>query len=226
MKRGRLSDNVYDDLVTRLACGEIAVGSRLESEARLAQQFSVSRPIVREALIRLREDGVIVSRQGSGTYVERKPEERLPALAPLASIADVQRCFEVRITLESDAAGLAALRREPADIEEMVRSCEELGRVNSDVELGGNEDFAFHRAIATASKNRFYLSILEQIREHILQGILINRTLKMGQGPERIEKVVTDHQTILDWVEKGDGESARVAMRTHLNNAKSRIFEG
>ena len=225
-RQGRLSDQIYDELIARVARGDLPVGGRLEPEARLAEQFGVSRPILREALLRLREDGVIVSRQGAGNFVERRPEERVTMLAPLASIADIQRCFEMRISIESDAAYFAALRRSEADIEDLVRCCDALERVNLDVELGGNEDFEFHRTVALASKNRFYGAIVDQIREHILQGIVINRTLKMNRGRERIERVLFDHRAISEAIRTSDADAARVAMRAHLDNAKSRIFEG
>lgn len=222
----RRSDFIYDQLVGEIVSGAMRIGDRLETETKLAQRFEVSRPIVREALARLREDGVVASRQGSGTYLARRPEAKVSQIAPLASMNDIQRCFEMRISVESDSAYFAALRAEKEDIDEIAKRCQALERVNMDANLGGEEDFLFHRAIALASKNRFYVSIIDQISEHLLQGILINRALKMDGNKVRISKVVVDHQAILQSIRTGDAEGAKKAMKTHLLNAKSRIFEG
>ena len=225
---GRLSHRVYGSVVAWLADGALSVGDRLEAEARMAERFGVSRPVLREALARLRDEGVIVSRQGSGTFLVRLPsaDPVVPMVAPLASVEDMQRCFEMRLSVEPDAAHHAATRRTDAHLAEIERASRALEAVNADVALGGDEDFAFHLAVAGASGNRFYHAIIEQIREHILQGILINRTLKMGRGEARVRKVVDDHATILDAIRDGRGDDAREAMRVHLTNAKARIFEG
>ena len=98
------------------------MNARLPSETELARRFGASRPVVREALARLREDGVIVSRQGSGSYVKRRPDPAVLRFVPVGSIADVQRCFEFRAGLEGAAAALAAERWEDADIAEIRRA--------------------------------------------------------------------------------------------------------
>src|SRR4051812_45104597 len=82
----RLSDAVYDGIVELIARGDFALNSRMPSEARLSETFDASRPVVREALARLREDGVVVSRQGSGSYVVRQPDPAVIELAPVGSI--------------------------------------------------------------------------------------------------------------------------------------------
>ncbi len=70
----RLSTVVYEGIVALISRGDFALSSRLPSETRLSGMFGASRPVVREALARLREDGVIVSRQGSGSFVRRRPD--------------------------------------------------------------------------------------------------------------------------------------------------------
>jgi len=66
---------------------------------------------VREALMRLHADGLVTTRQGSGTFVQRRPSDHLTRLAKVSDIAGMLRCLEVRIALEGQAATLAALRR-------------------------------------------------------------------------------------------------------------------
>ncbi|MEM7566753.1 MAG: FadR/GntR family transcriptional regulator [Pseudomonadota bacterium] len=227
-KPARRSTRVYDEMLTRIAEGDWAVGDRLEPEARLAESFGVSRPVLREALARLRDAGLIVSRQGAGNTVAKRPEAApaVPMVAPLASVEDMQRCFEMRLTVEPDAAFYAALRRGADDLAALEAASDALAAVNADAALGGQEDVAFHRAVSAASGNRFYLAIIEQIGDHILQGILVNRALKQGQGEARVRKVVDDHAAIVTAIRAGDAEGARAAMHAHLTNAKARIFEG
>lgn len=224
----RRSAAIYDAMRARIGDGDWAVGARLEPEARLAESFGVSRPVLREALARLRDEGLIVSRQGAGSTVAKRPRAgpAVPMVAPLASIEDMQRCFEMRLTVEPEAAFFAAQRRTEADLAAMDDASRALREVNADAALGGEEDVAFHRAVAAASGNRFYLAIIEQIGDHIVQGILVNRALKRGQGEARVRKVVDDHAAIVDAIRSGEAEAAREAMRVHLANAKARIFEG
>src|SRR3546814_13811341 len=84
---------------------------RLPSEKELAASFQVSRPIVREALSRLRSDGILVSRHGSGSYIQHQPNRALFDVAPTGSIAGLMRTFEFRLAPECEAAALPAIRR-------------------------------------------------------------------------------------------------------------------
>ncbi|WP_226782500.1 FadR/GntR family transcriptional regulator [Oceaniglobus trochenteri] len=221
----RRSDAVYDALLGEVSADRLAVGTRLPSEAAIAAAHGVSRPVVREALSRLRDDGIIRSRKGSGSYVEQKPGARLDAISPLASIADVQRCFEYRITLEPEAAALAALRRGAGDLAALRRALAALDRANSEKATGAEEDFAFHRMIGAASRNRFLVAGLDQIRTHIAQGMNINRTLSLSSIGPRMALAQSEHRAILDAIAAQAPEEARAAMRAHLQNAKSRVFE-
>ena len=117
---GRMSGVVYDRIVDMIATGTFPLNTRLPAEQELSERFEASRPVVREALQRLRDDGLIISRQGSGSYVKRRPEADVLQLVPVGSLADIQRCFEFRAGLEPAAAALAALRREDSDLERLA----------------------------------------------------------------------------------------------------------
>ena len=109
-KGQKLSDRVYGDIVDRIIQREFGEGERLPSEEQLASYYGVSRPIVREALARLRDDELIRSQRGAGSFVQRRPERAMLEFAPLESLADIQRCFEFRIAVETEAARLAAIK--------------------------------------------------------------------------------------------------------------------
>ena len=108
-RRFKLCDRVYGDIVDRIIRREFAEGEKLPSEELLAKRHRVSRPIVREALARLREDGLIRSHRGAGSFVQLRPSRAMLDFAPLESLADIQRCFEFRIAVEGGigATGLA-----------------------------------------------------------------------------------------------------------------------
>jgi DNA-binding FadR family transcriptional regulator len=113
------SAGIYQHIFEIIIAGEFPVNARLPSETELAQRFGASRPVVREALARLRDDGIIVSRQGSGSYVKRRPDMAVLRFVPVSSVADIQRCFEFRHGLEGIAAALAAERWEDSDMAEI-----------------------------------------------------------------------------------------------------------
>src|SRR5918994_190000 len=99
----KLSAGIYEKLFERIVGGEFPVNARLPSETELARRFGASRPVVREALARLRDDGLIVSRQGSGSYVKRRPDQAVLQFVPVGSIADIQPCFEAgRLGVDAD----------------------------------------------------------------------------------------------------------------------------
>ena len=107
-KDWKLSDQVYERILSKIVDGAFPENSKLPTEIELSKRLEVSRPVLRQALARLREDEVISSRQGSGSYVMRRPAPQMLDFAPVGSIADIQRCFEFRAAVEGAAAALAA----------------------------------------------------------------------------------------------------------------------
>ncbi len=116
--RRLLPDRVYQSLLRQILAGEMRPDERLPSEHQLAAQFLVSRPVVREALQHLREEKPIFSRRGAGRFVcpgVAPSPVRQPALgfAPVETIADIQRCYEFRLTIEPEQVYRAARRWNP-----------------------------------------------------------------------------------------------------------------
>ncbi|WP_193139654.1 MULTISPECIES: FadR/GntR family transcriptional regulator [unclassified Meridianimarinicoccus] len=221
----RRSDQIYRQLAEGIAAGRLARGEKLPSETALATEYGVSRPTVREALARLREEGMIASRRGSGAYVQ-DAAERITRIAPLTSIQDLQMCFRFRIGLESEAARLAAQNRTRDDLRGLEAEIAAMDSANVRGETGMEQDLGFHMAVARASQNRFFVAGLEQVRPHIAQGMTINRTLSLMSEAPRLVRVQDEHRRVCDAIRKGDGDAAAEAMATHLGNALNRLFEG
>lgn len=218
-------DAVYAGIIEAMTNGDFPENSRLPTETELAQQYGVSRPTVREALSRLRLDGLIASRRGSGSYVLRRPDRNIKRFAAIESIADVQRCFAFRIALESAAAGLAAELRTPRDLAEIERSYQRLETI-MEHELAVEEDLQFHLAIIRASQNVFFVTALEMIAEQMRVAMQLSRSLSMEKSRSRRELVQAEHRDIMVAIEKGSSVEAAEAMRLHLGNARRRLFEG
>jgi DNA-binding FadR family transcriptional regulator len=222
---GRLSDGIYEHIFERIVAGEFPMNARLPSETELARRCGASRPVVREALARLREDGIIVSRQGSGSYVKRRPDAAILRFASVSSIADVQRAFEFRAGLESAAAALAAERWEKEDIAEIRSALTALDSCITNGELGVDADVHFHRAIAQATHNPYHIAVQATLQTQIAFGMNLTRSLSLRQE-SRLRLVQDEHIGIVAAIEARDVARARAAMERHIENARRRMFEG
>lgn len=219
-----LADEAYEKLLALLTSGRVDEGGRLPSEPTLALQLGVSRPVVREALSRLRADGVVVSRHGSGTYVQKRPDAALVTLTPQGGLADLLRAFELRVGLEGEAAALAAERRSRRDIAEVRRTLAELSRAVSRGTLGADSDLQFHLAVARSSHNPLFEVTLKSLVRPIFDGMKVARGLSLRRSRQRLELVQSEHQAIFTAIVDEDPDAARTAMRTHISNARVRIL--
>jgi len=217
---------VYDQILSAIMQGTYQLNTKLPAEALLCKEFKVSRPILREALARLREDELITSRRGSGSYVINKPNNDVLQFSPLSSIADIQRCFELRVTLEADAAGLAAERRTKAQLEAIIDAYEKINIANASSKLAIGEDFIFHLAITNAANNRFYSTVLKSLEISIKEGTNITRNLSLLHPISRLQLVQQEHYAIVTAIKEGDAAKAKQAMKSHLTHARNRMFDG
>jgi len=212
--------------------GEFNEGDRLPAESELADTFGVSRPIVREALSQLRSQGRIVSRRGSGSYVQRREDVAPPSprpetpFGPLSSLSQVKKCYEFRATVEGDAAFYAAQHRTPETLAQMRAALEKLEAAVLDREVGISPDYEFHSAIARGSGNAFFETIMKQLQTPIEFTINLARSLSLTRTVEHMMTIQGEHVGIYKAIEAGDGETARRVMRSHLDNACLRIFDG
>lgn len=223
-RRPSLADQVYDQLLTKILEEEYPVHSRLPTEEVLAENFGVSRPVVRGALSRLRDDGIVQSRRGSGSYVLRRPDRELISFVPLESVSDVQRCYEFRIEVEGAAAAWAARRRDDDDIAAMDAAYLEMEQTYQQNAPGVEADQRLHLAIARAAKNPFFSSVLESLSEQIAYGVKLSRSLTLLDAPVRQELVLAEHRAILDAIRLQQPEVAQATMRHHITAAKDRMF--
>jgi GntR family transcriptional repressor for pyruvate dehydrogenase complex len=186
----------------------------------------VSRPIVREALARLRRDGLVVSRQGSGSYVQRHPDESLPRFEPLSSVAEISQWFEFRATVEGAAAALAAERIASEGLAHVEAALAAFEAIVAEGRPSSAEDFAFHLAIAECSRNRYFVEVLQMLRPHLMMVVGLAHSLANRYVDVRKQQTRLEHRAMLEALRAGDPDAARAAVLQHIENTRWRLFEG
>lgn len=211
-------------LEKRIRSGEFAPGEKLPAEARLAEQFAVSRAVVREAIARLKADGLVASRQGSGVYVARRLGAGVFRMAAdvLGEAQQIEDIFELRLIIEVAAAERAALRRTPADVEAIEAA---LARMDAAVACGADgvrADDDFHCAIAVASGN----PLIGRFVAFVNQAFSASRAPTWSpEGSIRglAGAAQDEHRALHAAIMAGDPAAAQRAARRHLLQAAQRL---
>jgi DNA-binding FadR family transcriptional regulator len=181
--------------------------------------------VVREALQRLQADGVVIARQGSGTYVQRSPSQRVAELTSETGLHEVLEVLELRMAMEELSARLAARNRSDEDLRAIEEARQALGQ-NLRQGTGAKEaDYAFHRAIAVASGNGVLVETLDQLAERVKGGMSVTLSLTREASDQRRARVLDEHDRIVHAVRIGDAESAAIAMRYHLDQVRNRLLD-
>lgn len=225
-RRQRLGDQLYGQLLEQIVNGRLAEGSRLPPETEICAAFGVSRPVVRQALQRLRADGLVQARQGSGTYVLARPAARLAEFVEPANVASLLRCLEVRVGLEGAAARYAAERRSTRELEQIIAAHDAMrAEADSHGAMTPEADLAFHTAIAKASGNGFFPRLLAELQGELRGFMSLSLNLTRTSSGERTAQVLHEHRLILDAIRGQEAEAAETAMRFHIIQARHRMID-
>lgn len=213
-------------LASRIRTGELVPGARLPTEQALAKRFEVSRPVVREAISRVKADGLVRSRQGSGLYVADLLDRRSFTVDEnlTSDISGVLRLFELRLPMEMSAARLAAARHSAADIERLGAAHDRMVDARDWSEAGVAADLAFHHALAIATQNAYYADFMAFMGGVLHDAIRVARS-KSGWVDVR-NITIEEHARILRAVRNRDPESAALAVLAHIENARERMSAG
>ncbi|PLW79222.1 FadR/GntR family transcriptional regulator [Cohaesibacter celericrescens] len=223
--RSSLSERVYNLLHTRISNGDYKENQKLPTEAVMVDEFGVSRPVLRGALDRLREEGLIYSRQGAGSFVKVQNNKAL-GFSKVETIADIQRCYEFRLSLEPDAAYYASLRRNDASIAEIDAALHLLEQATTHLTHKEDADYAFHIAIAKACNNHYFEASMGALREHIHAGMKMHGQSLMDDAVFNLEFVFKEHVGIHTAIKDRNAELARQLMREHIEHSRDRLFGG
>lgn len=227
---GRRTERVYQALLSGIQDGRFKSNSKLPTEKELAETFSVSRPVVRNALALLRRDGLVRSVQGSGTVVlsaadgDAHPEAALPG--PVGgSVRDLQRCFEFRLVVESEAAYAAALRHNPQSLERLSDSLYAARSPTRPKPYQAFGTFDFHRAVVDAAENVFFQQSLDLIVNSAGFRVYLSRSGRGIDAVSQIAHVNAEHIEIFRLIERRQANDAREAMRGHIQRAYEHFME-
>ena len=225
-QRVSFADQVYEQLQRLIQRGEYPVNSRLPPEQELSQRFGVSRPIIRQALRRLSDEGVVESRKGSGTIVRIGQSTLSSGFPALSSVADVQQFYEFRIDIESRAAALAAERHTIEQLREIEAAVDASGQAieAGNLRLAADLNFSFHRAIAKASGNRFHQTAVELLPNVIGH---VGYEFRIGTSDEEHDRsrvILAEHGEILDAIRARNSEQASALMKEHITSAQSYLY--
>ncbi|MDP2264393.1 MAG: FadR/GntR family transcriptional regulator [Hydrogenophaga sp.] len=221
-----LVQEIVDSLGADIREGRLVEGQKLPTEAELMQRFDVSRTVVRESISRLQASGLVETRHGIGTFVMAPAEQRNFRIAPedFATAADVVSLLELRISLESEAASLAAQRRDETHLHNMgvaLAAFEASIHAESDAVPS---DFQFHMEVARATGNRHFADLMTYLGTMIIPRTRINTASSAPEGRlAYLLRVHHEHENIFNAIRRQDGEAARAAMRTHLSNSRERL---
>ncbi|HEY0294929.1 MAG TPA: FadR/GntR family transcriptional regulator [Bordetella sp.] len=216
----KLPDQVYELLAHKISVGEFSAGERLPSETQLASEFGVSRTVLREAIARLKNEGLVTTRHGLGMFVADS-FDAVPFRVSALTRADSRELFELRMGFETEAAALAAKRRTVEQLRTLAQAIEAMEGAVQAGEDGVQEDFQFHRALAEATNNGMYRSFLAFLERHIHRQLLVSRKNSHANG--KFADVVQEHRAIYKAVEAGDSDAARQAAHNHLQNGLYRL---
>lgn len=224
MSHTRLVDRAYAGIVQLIDDQNSDVGDRLPSESRVAEMLGVSRTVVREALARLSSDGITEARRGAGSFVKRRPSDRLAIYMPWAQMPTTMGSYEVRLVLESEAARLAALRRSPEAMSVIEESLESLRSALLSSDPAHDEDMQFHRAVAEATANEAFIAAFNALTPGVDRIMRAGVAISRSRPPEFIEAMMREHEMIVDAIRAQDPDGAALAMRWHLSEGRKRLL--
>ncbi|MCQ4162019.1 FadR family transcriptional regulator [Roseomonas sp. GC11] len=221
--------NLTAELVRRLAAeiraGRLRPGDRLPTEQALMRQAGVSRTVVREAVAALRAEGLVITRQGVGAFVADPTARGQIRIDPaeMRSLQDVLQVIELRIAIETEAAGLAAERRDEAALERIHAAAAAFEKAVQAGDSAVQQDLEFHRAIFAATGNGFFPRFLEFLGPMLIPRQTIRPYLEeVEDRTGYLERVQEEHARIAAAIASGHATNARAAMRRHLTASRDR----
>jgi len=225
-KYRNLAQGVVEELSARIRDAEFKPGDKLPPEAAIMEAYGVSRTVVREAISQLQAGGLVQTRHGIGTFVLEPPQRGLGiGTDSIVTVRDVLAILELRISMETEAAWLAATRRSEEQVVELGAALAEMQRA---FERGGTSveaDVRFHQLVAQATGNRYFVELLGQLGNAIIPRARLNTPELDTKPAVYLERVNREHEDIYKAILRQDAEAARAAMRTHLSNSRERLRE-
>ncbi|MCY7843758.1 HTH-type transcriptional regulator LutR [Bacillus licheniformis] len=212
---------VYEQLKENIASGNWAPGSKLPSETQLQKMFNVSRVSVRSAIQRLRDLGIVVTYHGKGSFVSEKVDKiGINDFHMIMHLSEKEflDMMVFRQTIEYKCLDLAVVNAADEDFETMEEALNNMFRFRDDYKKYSEADFNFHLAIAKASNNKVFYSVIHSIRDLYYQYLEeLNRVI--GVTLESIEV----HLQLFRAIQNRDAEKAKEILNKAMEDNIEKI---
>ncbi|WP_430260387.1 FadR/GntR family transcriptional regulator [Neorhizobium sp. IRS_2294] len=222
--RKGLADIVFERMLRAIKSGAYKPDERLPTEHDLAAEFEVSRPVIREALKRLRDQSLIYSRRGAGSFVRSVGLRNPLGFGQLENVADLLNCYEFRLTMEPAAAAAAAARHDADSLKAIRQALELLRDATNRQSHREDADFQFHLAIARAGQNNYFTTAMEALKDHIAVGMKFHGA-SIKREASGLSRVFGEHEAIATAIANSNEDDARRLMFEHLKGSRERLFQ-
>jgi GntR family transcriptional repressor for pyruvate dehydrogenase complex len=221
IKTAGLVERLAAEVRAQIISGKLAVGQPLPTEARMAAEFGVSRPLVREALAHLRAQGFVETISGRGTFVQHPSESDLAdafarqlvlSVGPGPTADDL---YEARQAIEVVSAELAARRATEDSIAALERLLAAMKESREDAAAYTAADVGFHVEVARASLNPLLPTLLAPLATLIVEGVF-----ESYSSADAVRIGIAGHGRVLRAIKAGDPAAARRAMAAHLHESR------
>lgn len=217
IKPKSIAEQIFEQLRDFIFRGKLKPGEKLPPERELAESFGVSRPSVKSAINKLINLGLVVQRQGQGTFVRSLESRYLEN--PLREVLEGEEVslydlLEVRLGLEVQAVGLAAKRATEEDIQALEMCVQDMLSKVDEGQVGSEEDVAFHMSIAFATRNSAQIYLMKNFYDLLFHGIRESRFYLQEAG--NLSTMGQQHSEILQAVRDKDPGQAQTCMERHI----------
>lgn len=204
-----LADQVYDRLLNLITSPKMPPGSRLSVDA-LVRELNVSQTPIRQALVRLQTQGLVVRELNVGY-----------STPPLPEANELNDIFAFRLMIEPEAASLAAEKTNASNAAALEKLALDMEAISADGSLGNYGKFAakdntFHELILTQAGNRVALDAIQRLNVH-------NHLFRLHFHRSITDDANHEHRAILEAINSGKGQMARDAMRCHIDASYQRL---
>lgn len=220
-----MADMVFDKLLQSIKSGAYASDEKLPTEHDLAFEFQVSRPVVRDALKKLRDQRLIYSRKGAGSFVRHGGMRTPLGFGRVENLADLKRCYQFRLVIEPAAAQIAAHNRTEDGLAEIYDALLLMETATEQKRHREDADFQFHQAITLATGNHYISTAMDSLKDHIAVGMQFHGK-SLIETSDGLDKVYAEHLAIYAAIRDRQPDVAHDRMRNHLIGSHDRLFYG
>lgn len=233
IKQAKISDVITERLESMILDGTLKAGEKLLPERLLADKFQVSRPSLREAIQNLSAKGLILRKQGGGTFVAQGLNKSMtdPLMDLIATRPESQfDLLEFRHSLEGMAAFYAALRGQDSEYQDLKNALENLHQHNAsdDTESKTQTEAAalseFYITMAKASHNVILLHVMRTMQPMLVDNIRDNLAM-LRSGANVEDTIKQQRQDIVDAIVARDPVQARNASHKHLGFVEQTLLD-